>query len=172
MKKMIILSAIIFSWAYADVNCDSHPIYCHIIELRPNINKTFAMKLSNKLYKYSQKYETDPHISVAIAMQESSLRNINRRATVLVKDKNNYTLIKGYSDIGIFQFHVLTAKNYKMDIVRLVNDLDYAVDRHVWLLKRKMQYCKHLGDESWTCYHSATPIHRKVYKKHVERYFR
>ena len=91
--------------------CEKHKIYCKILTVKPSINKKFAMELSNHLYKYTKIYKTDANISVAIAMQESSLRNINKMASVHHGGK----VVKGVTDVGVFQFHVDTINNFNLD---------------------------------------------------------
>lgn len=151
------------------VRCRNHPIFCRIVNLKPTIDKEFAMTLSNLIHKYSNKYGTDPLITVAIAMQESSLRNVNRYGTVYKSGK----YIKGITDVGIYQFHVNTIRNEGLNADKLAEDLDYATEQHVKLLKKKMKLCRWLDiplEESWSCYHSATEKHRLKYVNLVKRY--
>lgn len=171
------------------VNCKRHPIYCHIKKVKPKMNNKKAMRLSNLMYKYARKYKIkNPILSVAIAMQETRLRNINRVQTVIVFEevcireidsrywkpylscKEVPKFVVGYSDISIFQFHALTIRRYGLDAVKLKNNLEYAVDKHFMIMKDKLKLCKYLGNEAWTCYHSRTPKLRKRYKEDVERY--
>lgn len=185
---MIFMIAVSFFMNNAEsANCEKHPIYCHIKRFRPDMKYKEAMKLSNLMHKYARKYKNkNPILSVAIAMQETRLRRINRRQTVivftcegdLIKKKSKYKCtgketaeyIKGYSDISIFQFHAMTIKREGLDPVKLKNDLEYAVEQHFKLMKKKLRVCKHLRNEAWTCYHSRTNKLRKRYKEDVERY--
>lgn len=170
----IILGLFTFNYSKAEIDCKLHRIYCKIVELKPSIDREFAMELSDLLYKYSKKYETDPLVSVAIAMQESSLVNTNRTSRAIIKMPNNtYDYIDVITDVGLFQFHVNTIENYDLDVNRIKKDLDYAVYHHVKLLKQKMNLCVKLGvaySVSWSCYHSATPKHRERYVRLVMRY--
>ena len=118
------------------VNCKTHPLYCRIIQLNPQANKPWAMKLSNKLAKYSKQHKQDPYRSLAIAMQESALKMINRTDQIIVFKKQctdagpctqSYKIIHGVTDVGLFQFHVKTILAYKLDPIRLQTDLDYSV---------------------------------------------
>lgn len=156
--------------------CDKHPIYCNIIKVKPTVNKTLAMELSNHIYKYSKEYDTNPIISVAIAMQESSLRNIDRKGKILNKQGR---VVTGISDIGIFQIHIETAKNNSIDMIRLRTDLEYQVMWHVKILAQKIRVCKNkraeLGIEvgyEWSCYHSYTLKRRLRYKEDVSNWLR
>jgi len=158
----------------AKVDCNRHPIYCQMVKLKPSINRTFAMELSNYIYKYSRKYGTDPMISVAIAMQESSLTNIDRKGA-LIETKSG-KLVKGVTDVGVFQIHVGTIQNYKkqlgwnIDLQRLRTDVEYQTVWHIKILKRKIRICSRYkyrkrysiekGNE-WSCYHSFTTWERK-----------
>lgn len=160
--------------AEAKVNCDRHPIYCQMVKLKPSINRTFAMELSNYIYKYSRRYNTDPMVSVAIAMQESSLTNIDRMGSLI--DTKSGKVVKGVTDVGVFQLHVDTIQNYKeqlgwdIDFQRLRTDVEYQTFWHVRTLKRKIRICSidkyrerysvEHGNE-WSCYHSFTTWERK-----------
>jgi len=152
------------------VALDKHPIYSHILRVKPKISKTFAMKLSNLLYKYSTKYDTDPHISVAIGRQETGLRSISRKETI-IQFNPAPVFITGYTDICMFQFHSKTIQYERLSAYKLYTSLDYCVEQHVKLLKKKMKICnKRLGKESWSCYHSVNDDARKYYVKLVRRY--
>jgi hypothetical protein len=167
MKYLIIL---LFSLnLYANINCETHPIYCRILELKPHINKKYAMKLSNIIYKY--KGNNNPNLSLAIAMQETTMRETMRSGKVIVFDDNDgYQIVEGFTDICMYQFHVDTIINYNLDPVLLKNDLDYCVQSHFKILNSKKRLCRYLNDEAWTCYHSANEPYRSRYKKAVEKF--
>jgi len=170
MKNLFLLIFCLSSSYSFAVDCSLHKIYCRIVELKPGVNKSFAMELSNYLYAASKHYGTNPMISVAIAMQESSLRNIDRYETVLTS-KGRY--VKGVTDIGVFQFHVTTIKNLNIDAPRLRSDLRYATWQHVKLLARKQRICerkKWAEGVEWSCYHSYTKKHRRAYVEKVGKY--
>lgn len=170
MRHLLIATAIAVSGSASGVDCSVHKIYCRLVDLQPDINVTFAMELSNKLYRYSRRYGTDPMVSVAIGMQESSLRNIDRYETV-IDSKGRY--VRGVSDIGVFQLHVATIANLELDPTRLRNDLDYQVEQHVKLLRRKIRVCSAKGwakGAEWSCYHSYSRSNRKHYENLVRRY--
>lgn len=178
---LLIFSALFHSsTAYAKINCQKNPIYCRILKTNPSVKKKFAYKLSNYIYEYSKQFGTDPLVSIAIAMQESSIKNIDKKNTVLVKMGNTVT---GISDIGVFQIHIKTVinmqkqQNWHINFNRLVKDVKYQTYWHARLLKRKINICKkmHLklhikpGNE-WSCYHSFSYKKRKEYLKDVNRY--
>ena len=162
------------------VDCSRHKVYCAIKKLRPSAKHAWVMKLSNAIYKEAKKVGIDPKLSVAIAMQETSLRQINRKQKIIVEkevcDINDqpcykvHEVISGYSDMGLYQFHVNTILHYKIDINRL-DDIEYAVQMHFKILRDKLKMCKKHGDQAWTCYHSKTERLRNRYYNDVIRYY-
>lgn len=176
---LISLSALFASTSSFAEDCKTHKIYCRILKLNPKIDKSRAFRLSNLIYVESQKTGVDPMISVAILMQESAFRSENRfhietKTERYCDQKGCYEKIikdKTVSDMGIAQINIGTAKFYKLDFERLFNlDTEYAIECHFLILKDKMSLCDHLGDDSWTCYHSTTEEHRLTYKRLVSRY--
>ena len=157
----------------AEIDCDKNPIYCNILDKKPDMVPSKAMELSNTIYKYSKKYKQNPHISVAIGMQETGLKQANREQNIIVFDDSDkgWSVVKGYSDVCMFQFHVNTIVAHNLNPIKLKNDLDYCVEQHFKLMQQKRKICSHLGKDSWTCYHSVNKIPREFYKKLVERYF-
>jgi len=169
----ILLMILLTPLAHAKVNCKKNPLYCTMKSLNPSLKPKWGFQLSNYIHKYSQIYKIDPYISIAIAMQESGIKDINRYESVLIKDDfGKYVKIKGITDIGVWQFHVNTIENFDIDLESVINDLDYATKQHFKLLSRKIKRCGHLGDEAWSCYHSATKEHREVYVRLVKRFYR
>jgi hypothetical protein len=156
--------------------CAQNPLYCDIIKLKPSVDRSFAMELSWHLAKYSRKFGTDPVISVAIAMQESSLSNQDRYGAVF----NGGKVTHGISDVGIFQLHVKTiddlkARGWNIDFERLRTDIKYQTYWHTRLLSRKIQVCRSKRAElkvtpgtEWSCYHSYTQSHRETYLRSVQ----
>lgn len=69
MKTLIIL--FLFSFNTYAANCQKHPIYCQIVKNKPKINKKYAMRLSNIIYKMHRKYHIPSRVFTAILMQES-----------------------------------------------------------------------------------------------------
>lgn len=182
MKYLIIIFLIFSGICMADVawgiDCNKHKVFCKIKELRPDIDTEFALALSNTIYKKAKKFGIDPMISVAIAMQESSLRNINRESYGVIKNCTNPEAVdtmdckprKVITDIGIFQINTASVFHYDLDIEKLLTEIDYQVMAHFKILKDKMKICAHLDNEAWTCYHSTTTKHRLEYLKLVKRY--
>lgn len=161
-------------------NCQQDALYCKIMELQPQSDPKWAMDLSNSLIKHAKQYHMDPWLSLAIAMQESGLRDIHRNnKTIVFKEhceknkpcKKSYVIVEGHSDITVFQLHVNTIINYGIDPLRLTQDMDYLVDWHYRILKRKQHECRSYGREAWACYHSRTPVLHQRYVQQVAQYY-
>lgn len=160
-------------------NCKKNPVFCKILKLKPTIDRVFALKLSSYIANFSKKFGLDPEISVAIAMQESSLDNRNRMGYVSSKDGYREY---GVTDVGVFQIHVKTLANLvtegnKIDLSRLETDVEYQAYWHAKILKSKIQTCKSKREKlnvtpgsEWSCYHSFTLQERRVYLKDVKRH--
>lgn len=150
--------------AYAKVpsstNCHKHPIMCSITTLQPALAGTGeALLLSNLISKYSKKHNVDPYRLVAIAMQESSIKNINRQSNGII------------TDVGIYQFNVGTIDAFNLDFMRLQEDIAYATERAAWLLAVKLKECNDLGTDAWACFHSRSIKNRTKYKNLVNTYY-
>lgn len=172
------------------IDCKIHKLYCAMVELQPAIDKDWAFKFSDILYTTSKRYRTNPYRTIAMMMQESSLLGRQRTETgyifteVCMKTEDSTDdddllqceevaeKVTIYTDVGWFQFHWDTIERMRLDPVRLKNDLIYATEWHIRLLRIKMDRCRHLGKEAWSCYHSATEKYRKAYIKKVEPYYR
>jgi len=155
------------------IDCEIHKVFCKIKELRPNMGDKEAMDLSNLIYKESKDQGGDPLLAVAIAMQETSLKDKSRTQMVIkFGPDDSWRVEEGVTDVCMFQFHVRTIIYYKMDPVKLRDDAEYCVHWHFKLMNIKKKACRDLGDEAWTCYHSRTKVLRKHYKKLVERHLR
>lgn len=183
MYKLLLILTILYGLADSTIawgtDCSKHRIYCRILELQPNVDHSWAMEFSNILHRKSKKYNLDPMLSIAIAMQETSLRPIDRTQKVITfkvftrpdgTQDMDYEIVHGVTDVSIWQFHVETIIAYKEDPVMIKTDLEYATDFHFRLMRDKIHMCRHLDDEAWTCYHSATERLRERYKKDVQRY--
>lgn len=182
MRKFL-LALILFSFSsvgYA-VNCEVHKVYCKIVKLQPRIDKAKAMKLSNFIYKGAKAIGIDPLISVAILNQENRFRNVHTyEVESSIKEEchtSSCTRIvtehQEVADMGIAQINIRTAIAYGFDLQRLYDhDIEYAIESHFIILKSKINMCKDLGNDSWSCYHSKTPEHRLKYVKMVSRYLK
>ncbi len=157
-KYLALIGAFFSSTLYA-TDCHKNPVYCHIIRIAPKTPN--AMELSNSIARAGKKYGVDPHILVAIGMQESTLRPIHR--IVGVVDASSCKL--KITDYGMFQINEHTIPIYKLDQVRLLVDVDYQIDSGARVLADKLRM---FGD--YASYHSMTPKHRERYRLAVGRY--
>lgn len=74
MKALLITLLLFPIFAHA-TDCTKHPIYCHIVENKPSIDRLYAMELSNYIYAATSKYSVPADIYTAILMQESRYVN-------------------------------------------------------------------------------------------------
>ena len=187
--KSIIFS-VIFMWAglAKAVDCNKHKIYCAIVNLQPKVDKKYAMKLSNEIYKYSKIYKISWKRSVAILMQETSIiKGLNNVQKGLVKktichaetsyvEKSTcetiYEVQNLITDIGPWQFSVHTVLLYDMNPEKVENDLAYSTEWHFKILKGKLKACaKRYPETAWACYNTASPTKHRIYVQLVDRYY-
>lgn len=126
----------------------------HIKRLRPDFSDKKVTVLASKIKQSATKHGVNRKLLVAILMQES-------RLTHGVKGKRRGKVI----DLGIAQINVKTAKAYKLDKKRLVNDLGYAIDSGAYILAEKQRIYG-----TWTAYHSNNAKNAARYEKLVKRY--
>lgn len=124
-----------------------------VMQLQPKAHPAWACSFAGYLHYWSEKYGTDATVSVAIAMQESSLLSGRVSRT---------------GDVGVFQFSPGTVKQFRIDRKRLGKDVSYEIQMHLLVLKAKLEMCP--GKNGWSCYHSVTPRFRLAYQKLVGRY--
>lgn len=183
MKAFIIVIAVFFTGtAYGKVNCNKHKLYCTIVKLNPRINKTFAMKLSNIIYRAAKKHKVDPYRAIAIMRQESGI-NINARNsstdTISHKECDEWetcvivkTITTKTTDFGLFQFHIDTMKRANLDIRQVMTDLDFTVNFAIKMIADKIKMCSRIWPETpWACYNSATEGKHQTYVKLVNQYY-
>lgn len=176
--KLILITSIFLAIAFicfeakAESSCDQNPVYCTLAKNRPDMDRLTLQRIATLFNQFAHKYGQDPVISVAIGMQETGLKQINRKKNIIVFNPNGITwkVERGVTDVCMFQFHVDTIVDQGIDPIMLKNDVAYCVEQHFRLMKIKRGMCSNLGDDSWTCYHSKTPKYREVYKKLVARY--
>lgn len=186
MYKLLILLFISIDLLAFPICPDAkNPIYCRILELKPNIKKSWAFKFSNILAKHTKRTRLDPMRALAIAMQESSLNEVHRKQSVVTQDyKCSQTsegieectpeikFVKGFTDLTLFQFHIITISHFKLDLLRLLeHDLEYAVESYCKIMKSKKKTCSQLGEDAWICYHSKSKNLQEIYKAQVNRYY-
>lgn len=134
-------------------------ITTQILKNKPNVDKAFAGKLAKLIHKYATAFKADPNRAVAIAMLESGYKST-------VHKNSNKTV-----DIGIFQINTRTAKYYKMDIKKLIDDYEYSTQAYFTVMRDKIKMCNSLKTEAWQCYHSRNKKLRRKYKLMVNKYY-
>jgi len=163
---------------FAKIDCNKHKIYCKIKSLKPKMPYKEAMNLSNVVNRHSKGKGDNPMLAIAIAMQETGLRKISRSQKIIQFSEEcgregcleTWAVVKGVTDVCMFQFHVQTILNYDIDPIKLKNDINYCVTWHFKLMRIKKKQCKSLGSKSWSCYHSSSKVLREQYVELVERY--
>lgn len=193
MKKVLIAILFLFTTSVFAVDLDKNPIYAQIIGNKPNIDKEYAMKLSNLIYKMHKKYHIPSRIFTAILMQESgySLKAKNCHKGIRNKTEGEIqwelhttrrtlgilttTESKVCTDFGISQIYYKTAKGWGFDVERLTNDLEYSVEAGAKVLHDMMGRFE-ARDSDWyvryNCGFRGTTKRDtcRIYKKLVERY--
>ena len=155
---------------FVRVSYKDHAVFKRILRLNPDADTEWAIELTRNLIFYSDKYKTDPLMSISIAMQESRLRPINKPfRTISSYNKTNGYL---YSDLSTFQIHIKTIKAMGFNYKRLLKDNKYAVECHIKILSMKLKECKRFGKDAFSCYHSKTPERRIAYAKLVRRFMK
>lgn len=146
---------IIFSAEKRNI-CAQNPIYCQIVKNKPTINRKYAMKLSNLIYKITKNHNINAHSFTAILAQESMYKN-----KVFNKKSKDY---------GIAQINIHTAKRFGFKPKKLLNNLEYSLKAGAIILADlKKRYGKK-EKYYWTRYNSFRKINREKYKKLVMRY--
>lgn len=130
----------------------------HLLKLNPKVAN--AEVLGKLITKYSVKYHLDPLIVTAIFKQES---NFNFKAV----NKHSF-------DYGIGQLNHRTIKSRKLDINKILNDPDYAIEQTCVILSElRDKYAiidtKH-GRKFYTRYHSFTHARRYIYRNLLDKH--
>lgn len=168
----------------AKVNCSTHPIYCQIIKNKTIrggkvlINKDYAMKLSNIIYKMHKKYHVPSRIFTAILMQESGYKLDSTNCIKgYLKKEEEITKIKAEvcQDFGISMINRYHIDRGAFEVERLLNDLEYSVEAGAIILADFMERYEARENDYWVRYNcgekgSTKRITCKTYKKLVERY--
>jgi hypothetical protein len=181
------------------INCKKHPIFCQITKNKPSINKKYAMKLSNVIYKMHRKYHIPSRIFTAILMQESGYSleakgchsglavddfKLKTCLDLALKKKTVYSQCamsvdvvetKVCTDFGITQIYYKTAKRWKFNINKLTENLEYSVEAGAIVLHDIMERFEAEDVNYWVRYNCGFRGTTKrdtcqIYKKLVERY--
>lgn len=198
MTKLILMIFLLVNTAKA-VDLNKHPIYKQIITNEPNINRTYAMKLSNIIHRKSLEYDIDSNLITAILMQESQynlsakrcrsgLREFTLFETIqynifceqrfeevsefvkCLNDKPYMIESEVCTDFGIGQIHYSNLFPFSFNVEKLTTDLEYSVEAAFIILSDiKKRYFR---DEYywWSRYNASTPSKRKIYRKGVQRW--
>lgn len=152
--------SVVLTWHEAyGADCHKHPIQCHILRVAPGTPDSLA--LSNQIVSVGKRFGVSPHLIVAVAMQESGLRHVNR--VVGVTDASGCRV--RVTDIGILQINVNSIKAYGLNADLLSWNREYQLWAGVMILADKIKTFGH-----WSAYHSMTPRHNQQYRQQVGRY--
>lgn len=183
-RLLLIICAMHISYASAatDVDCSEHKIYCQIIsnyetggkKVIGKDLKTYAMRLSNIIYKVAKKHNMNPMILTAILAQESMYNldamNCYSGYSIDKLDKGEYVEGKICSDFGIGQIHYKTIERYEFDLEKLRTDLVYSVESAALVLNDFRIRFKKKEVHWWTRYNASNKYKREEYRQLVSRY--
>ena len=158
------------------LDCHKRPVACQIHANRMKaslpIEMDEAIVLEAKIKKIAIKYDIDPHLYAAMLMQENKYRLDSKdcHKAIVGKGKKYSINTKVCQDFGMSQINWRTAQSLKMDIPRMLKDVEYSLESGAIILadfkKRYSKKEKHW----WTRYNASNPEKRKVYQKAVEKY--
>ena len=154
---------------FANINCKRDKILCHMLRNSPKLDKKYALKVSDIIYKYSKLYKINPFLISAIFSQESRYNNkaINY-TTGLSKD---FKPVRVGMDYAIGQINFRTAIRYDIQIEHLTDNLEYSIQSAIKILSGfKKRYGK-TDQFWWTRYNASSRHHREKYKEDVLRWF-
>jgi hypothetical protein len=176
LLKLVLLNLGYISVMASNVDCTKHKIYCQIIrnkeKVREKIEHSYAMRLSNAIYKVSRELSLDGRIYAAILMQESRY---------VLDSKNCHTglneqmkPLRVCSDFSLSMINHRTADRYGIDIARLMHDLDYSVYSGARILSDFKKRFKN-EEDYYVRYNCGSARSTKrdtcvIYKKLVDRF--
>jgi hypothetical protein len=147
-----------------------------ILKNNPNIDRSYAEKLSVVIEEKSKKYKVPPRIFTAILMQESAYRLRATNKTCGLRNLASAGESCVITDIGISQIHYLNVKRFNLDKQRLTTDLEYSVDSGAMILAQYSRYQKREPKTWYSRYNCGTRKFSKiqdlclVYKTRVDKY--
>lgn len=191
-------SILFFFLFFSTFGNDKNPIFTRILKIQPNLDKKYAFKISNEIYRCHKEINFDKYLLVAIYNQESSLRvdSINstegflnqgslKKISKILKnnkiddnkvndilDKINKNIFKVDHDFGIAQisYRNIIRLKYCSDKEKLISDTNYSIKCSCNILKNlKKKYFKERN--WWTRYFSSTPKLRGQYFEKVMRFY-
>ena len=181
MKSLLLLLILFSANAFAEADCEKHPIYCHIIKNmtlesgKVCISKQKAMKVSNLIYKMHKKYNISARLFTAMLRQES---RYSLKAQGIQCIGYQGKKICGPSDYGISQVNITTAERFGFDLDKLSEDLEYSIEAGAIVLADfKKKYEKKDGEYYWLRYNCGTKkgVDRETcqnYRKKVEKFLK
>lgn len=126
-------------------------VYRHVLKNYPKIDKAYADRLSQAIYRASTAHNLNPLKVSAILRQECHYR---------LKCINAVT-----KDYGIGQINVKTIAAFKFDKTKLLTDLDYSVEAAVLVLADFKRMFGH-KEKDWFCrYNVGTAQKSKIEQK-------
>lgn len=136
--------------------CSNNPIFCQIVKNKPNIDRNYAMKLSNVIYYTAKLYDINPKRYAAILAQESGykLNAINKVSM----------------DYGMAQINFRTIAALGFDKNRLLTDIEYSIEAGAIVLSKIKKSHGNKEKDFWTRYNSSNVSKRELYAKLVSRY--
>lgn len=164
---MKILISLLLTFKCFAINCEKNPIYCLIIKNKSTINRSYAFKLSNEIYKVSKKYGIPKMVFTAIIAQESGYKlSAMSKITGLYQGKPTTIIV----DFGLTQINWRNVERYGFDVDRLTSDMVYSLEAGAIILADfKRRYGKR-EKNFWSRYHASNNIRRSEYEKLVRRY--
>lgn len=185
MKKINALLLLLSFNSYG-VNLSKNPIYAQIIKNKPSIDKTYAMEVSNIIYKMHKKYHIPTRIFTAILSQESQYQLKAKGCHVGIREVDNckpngvlqskemcsksYEKVKVCSDFGIAQINWRTAERYNFNLNKLTQDLKYSIEAGAIVLKGFMERYENKENNWWSRYNSSSNTKRQIYEALVKRF--
>ena len=149
---------------------DKHPIYKQIVTNSPNIDRTYAMNLSNIIHRKAKHYDIRANLMTAIFMQESTYIAHNHSLSCGIDQLNIKYETCVIADFGMGQINYKTAKAFGFDLTKLKSDMEYNIDCSFKIMKDfKNRYFKN-EYYWWTRYNSSTPSYRNKYREDVQRW--
>jgi len=154
--------------------CQDHKIFCQIVKNNPRINKKYAFKLSNIIFKLSKKHKVNARIYTAILAQESMYK-LDAKNCKKGLHKDYIKPIKVCFDFGISMINHRTVSSYNFNLNKLLNDLEYSVEAGMIVFSWFQKTYGKKEKDFWVRYNCGTKksIDRETcqtYKKLVERY--
>jgi len=175
----------------------THPIYNRMLKLNPDLDKDYALSVSNAIYKCHKDTGIDKYLLVAIYNLESNLdyKQKNCKKSILddsvidrivsfTKGKPSESkklrkhlknmVVKACLDLGLGQINVGTAEKYEecSDFNKLKNDWRYNLACSCSILSKLKDDFGELEPYTfWSRYNTYNPVKRLAYEELVLVYY-